>query len=258
MVPGMIKNHDQIMKMDKSENYCQFLEWDTNFFGFRIARVSIDYLNQDIVDSIDCWCSKQKIDCLYFLCNPYKRISIKSAERNNFHFVDIRLTFEVNLDNISLIQDTDYEYSIRPVIQRDIPILKSIASTIYRETRFFSDNNFPEDLSSIMYEIWIEKSCDSYAESVFVAESNGELCGYITCNLDNQYGRIGLVGVSPKYSSRGIGKKLINRSFQWFIEKGVNKVHIVTQGRNVRAQRLYQRCGFISKTVQIWFHKWYR
>jgi hypothetical protein len=32
---------------------------------------------------------------------------------------------------------------------------------------------------------------------------------------------------------------------------------VVTQGRNRGAQRLYQQCGFLSRDLQLWHHKWY-
>ena len=32
---------------------------------------------------------------------------------------------------------------------------------------------------------------------------------------------------------------------------------VVTQGRNIAGQRLYQRCGFLTRSVELWYHKWY-
>jgi hypothetical protein len=32
---------------------------------------------------------------------------------------------------------------------------------------------------------------------------------------------------------------------------------VVTQGNNLAAQRLYQTCGFLSRDLQLWYHKWY-
>ena len=36
----------------------------------------------------------------------------------------------------------------------------------------------------------------------------------------------------------------------------IKKLYVVTQGRNIRAQRLYQKNGFIIKSSEIWYHKW--
>jgi ribosomal protein S18 acetylase RimI-like enzyme len=33
-------------------------------------------------------------------------------------------------------------------------------------------------------------------------------------------------------------------------------VSVVTQGRNVAAQRLYQRAGFVTASTQLWYHRW--
>jgi hypothetical protein len=34
-------------------------------------------------------------------------------------------------------------------------------------------------------------------------------------------------------------------------------VNVVTQGRNSKAQRLYERCGFLTRSVQLWYHRWF-
>ena len=39
--------------------------------------------------------------------------------------------------------------------------------------------------------------------------------------------------------------------------QGAQAVTVVTQGRNRAAQRLYQQCGFLSRDLQLWYHKWY-
>ena len=35
------------------------------------------------------------------------------------------------------------------------------------------------------------------------------------------------------------------------------RITVVTQGRNARAQRLYQRAGFVTESVRLWFHRWF-
>ena len=45
-------------------------------------------------------------------------------------------------------------------------------------------------------------------------------------------------------------------ALDWFATQGVEKVTVVTQGRNGAAQRLYQRCGFVTGSIHLWYHKW--
>jgi len=110
-----------------------------------------------------------------------------------------------------------------------------------------------------LYETWIEKSCKGYADAVLVAELQGWPVGYISCHLlDQAEGQIGLFGVSADFQGKGLGQKLVNESLRWFAEQGMRQVTVVTQGRNCRAQRLYQRCGFLTRSVQLWYHRWFR
>jgi ribosomal protein S18 acetylase RimI-like enzyme len=31
---------------------------------------------------------------------------------------------------------------------------------------------------------------------------------------------------------------------------------VVTQGRNIASQRLYQKHGFVTQSIQLWYHRW--
>jgi hypothetical protein len=33
---------------------------------------------------------------------------------------------------------------------------------------------------------------------------------------------------------------------------------VVTQGRNVVSQRVYQRCAFMTRSAQLWYHCWFK
>jgi dTDP-4-amino-4,6-dideoxy-D-galactose acyltransferase len=93
---------------------------------------------------------------------------------------------------------------------------------------------------------------------VLVAELDKQPVGYISCHLlDQAKGQIGLCGVSKESQGKGIGLLLVSASLRWFVDHGVQRATVVTQGRNCKAQRLYQRCGFLTQSVQLWFHKWF-
>lgn len=237
---------------------CQSLEWDSQFFGRKIARLIVHHLRQENIEAIELWCNSHSIDCLYFLADANDVYTVRLAEDNGFRLVDIRVTLEKKLGNIVDIRDKVPKGEIRKCTPEDIPALRAIARTSHRDTRFYYDKNFPESLCNSLYETWIDKSCQGYADIVLVGEIESKVVGYISCHIFKQKkGQIGLVGISPDWQNQGLGQRLIHESLNWFGNLGVSKVQIVTQGRNCQAQRLYQRCGFLTHAVQLWYHRWF-
>jgi dTDP-4-amino-4,6-dideoxy-D-galactose acyltransferase len=236
---------------------CELLSWDTNFFGFRIGRVSSDVMIPEQVDEIDLWCQQHKINCLFFLARLDNPLTIKLAEEHNFHLVDVRVTLDWKKMKRSRQIDS---MRLRTAQHNDVSSLSVIARKSYYDTRFFYDEQFPRYLSEGLYETWIKRSIEGYANIVLVAVSDRDLpVGYISCHLDENLtnGRIGLVGVNQENQNQHIGKTLIFGALDWFENQGVQNVTVVTQARNFSAQRLYQRCGFLTQSVQLWYHKWY-
>lgn len=247
---------------NSSSTPCEILEWDTNFFGFCIARVSSNTLTPESVQNIDVFCHQNHVHCLYFLSSLDDPTTTRLAETNNFQLADVRLTFEKKLfENSGLIPDDglNKKLAIRQVRAEDIDHLVKISQKSYVDSRFYFDTNFPHHRAESLYQTWIKVSCEGWAEAVLVAEWNHAPAGYITCHLNQEQktGKIGLVGVSSQVQGRGLGKALVNNASDWFFTQGMEKATVVTQGRNLAAQRLYQHCGFITQNTQLWYHKWY-
>jgi dTDP-4-amino-4,6-dideoxy-D-galactose acyltransferase len=237
---------------------CQFLEWDSTFFKLRIARVNGNHLNPENADKVDAWCLENKIDCLYFLADGGDQKTIRLTEDHGFHFTDFRVVFRREINKGDTIQAVREPYIIRPARENDVSFLKSIARTNFHSTRFYHDENFPRELCDALYETWIEKSYYGYANAVLIVENEAEICGFVTLKIsDPKTGEIGLIGVNPKYQGRGIGQIMVNEGLCWFAERSISCLRVTTQGCNSHAQRLYERCGFLTESVDIWFHKWF-
>jgi ribosomal protein S18 acetylase RimI-like enzyme len=243
---------------------CELLAWDSAFFGRRIARVTGHRLNPDRLAGIQDWCVRQEIDCLYFLADADHDETVTLAEQNDFHLVDVRLTFMRTLFTPASFQTTEPDagqaVEIRPAHASDIASLETIARTAHADTRFYYDRQFAASQCAHLYATWIRRSYEGFASQVLVAETDVRAVGYITCTLDSgnaTLGQIGLVGVDGSARGRGVGPALLRGSLQWFVDQGVQQVRVVTQGRNVTAQRMYQRCGFVTHSVQMWYHRWF-
>ncbi len=240
---------------DDREPVCTCLDWDSRFFERRIARVNGHRLDEARLSEILAWCKTNRIDCLYFLADSDDAQTSALAEQNGFLLTDVRLTFERTLaESASLISLGD---RVRLARQADLGALKAIARTGHRDSRFYFDLHFERAKCDLLYETWIENSLSGFAEAVLVAEVNAEPVGYITCSLRGVESQIGLAGVADTYRGMGLGKQLVEAFLTWSAEQGARRATVVTQGRNVSAQRLYQRAGFLTASVQLWYHRWF-
>lgn len=237
---------------------CEFLEWDSNFFGHRIARIRADCLTRESWEEIRQWCRRNEVDCLYFFANPDDRATLFFAAENRFVNVDIRFTFEKPLAQKSLdLSPLSEGISIRPFRADDLSVLKNIAGKSHGDGRFYFDPRFAREKCAAFYETWIENSCNGMADAVWVAEYRGKPAGYLTGHLrEGGEGNLGLLGVEEELRHRGVGGVLIRHALQWAREKGCDRMTVVTQGRNINAQRLFQKSGFLSRSLLLTFHYW--
>ncbi len=237
------------------------LPWDTEFFGFRIARVLGDRLTPRLAQQLDTWCREQRIRCLYFLADASDEKISQVAQEAGFQLVDVRITFGRRLSPLIASQASGVGSAavVRPVCIGDMAELQRIARESHRTTRFFHDANFPRSLSERLYETWIRVSCEGYADQVLVAEHEGVPVAYVTCHLEGgrRKGRIGLVAVHSQAQGKGIGQAMVRSALEWFGARDVEEVSIVTQERNREAQQLYERFGFCARDRKLWYHKWY-
>jgi len=232
---------------------CRFLDWDSKFFGCRVARANGNRLTPASLRQVQSWCDAQRIDCLYFLADPADAETVNLAENAGFHFVDVRVTLgrEVTGPSPNL-----GSAPVRPFQPSDLPGLRAIARASHRDSRFYYDKNFPDSLCDSLYETWIENSTRGYAQAVLVGEHQSLPAGYITCHFSGRIGGIGLFAVAQEAQGRGLGQQLVLAALRWFEQQGASEVTVVTQGRNVRGQRRYQKCGFSTRSVELWYHYW--
>jgi dTDP-4-amino-4,6-dideoxy-D-galactose acyltransferase len=244
--------------MIDTSGLCQYLDWDSNFFGKRIGTIRAQTLSPDDMKAAMAWSKAEQIDCLYFAVDSQDSDAVRLVEDYRFRFVDVRLTLELK----QLQHDSDPldgAATFRTALPDDVAALKAIARSVHTDTRFFHDPHFSRALCEALYETWIEKSCNGYADAVLVPVLDEQPVGYISCHLPTAHSaaKIGLVGLAPNAQGLGLGGALITRALAWFSAQGVSHLTVVTQGRNTRAQRLYQRFGFLTQSVQFWYHKWF-
>jgi dTDP-4-amino-4,6-dideoxy-D-galactose acyltransferase len=238
---------------------CRFLEWDSQFFNLRIGRLTPNRLTPEAMPFILDWCRANRIDCIYFLADPDDSETTRLTARHEFQLVDIRVTLENRWFASAHHSPLPAEKGVRTFRPDDLQALRDMAGRIHQDSRFFFDPHFPRPRSRALFETWIEKSCADAEGKVFIAEFQGKPMGYIACRrVNSQTGQIDLVGVDGPAQGQGLGGRLVKAALSWFSTGHINQAFVVTQGRNLPAQRVYQKCGFVTQSMQLWHHRWFQ
>jgi dTDP-4-amino-4,6-dideoxy-D-galactose acyltransferase len=230
------------------------LDWDSLFFGRRIATLLGAPRGPDDLAAVVEAANAQGVECVYVLSDLEDLAAVQALESAGARLVDVRMTFERGL---AALAELDARAGIRPARPEDVPALRALAATSHGSSRFYADGRFPRELCDEMFATWIERSCGGWAETVQVADVDGLVCGYTTGHVrENGRGEIGLVAVDARAQGHGLGAKLVTATLRVLRERGATNATVVTQGRNIAAQRLYQAQGFRTQRVQTWHHLW--
>lgn len=239
---------------------CTFLAWDSDFFGLRIARVQGHYLTPERQNDIANWCAAQDIACLYFLAACDDDVTVCTAEQAGYHLVDIRVTLNCASEKAILLSKMSDDIVVRTSTETDLTQLQEMGRDQFTDSRFYQDQHFPRERCQALYDTWIAKSLrrDS-PDQVLVVECTGRAVGYlaITSHASQGIGQISLMAVAPAAHGRGIGAALLDQGIRIFRRQNVHELRVVTQGRNIASQQLYQKFGLRTAQVQLWYHKWF-
>lgn len=238
----------------------RLLDWDTGHFGVRVARVQASQLLPATIVSIDAWCAENAIDCAYYLAPADDIASVSIAENNGFHLQDIRMMFNHHLTETYETPTQVNDYTFDQATADDLPALLAMIDDAYEKSRFYNDARFDNGDANRMYQIWLEKCLQgTMADRVFCARKEGIPQAFVTCRLstETQIADIGLVGVAEAARGQNLAGILLRHAFSYSQQNSMTHIEVATQGSNIAAQRLYQKAGFRTMNVHLWYHKWF-
>jgi ribosomal protein S18 acetylase RimI-like enzyme len=96
---------------------------------------------------------------------------------------------------------------------------------------------------------------DSHPEGCFVAESEGEVIGYVTTTVAEArlQGRVADMVVDARFRGHGIGRALIQVALADFRRRGLRLARIEALADNEPACGLYRQLGFQELSRQVRF-----
>jgi dTDP-4-amino-4,6-dideoxy-D-galactose acyltransferase len=125
---------------------CQLLEWDTSFFGRRIAKLLHSRLTEELISSVLEWCRERSIDCLYFLADSDDPQTIWLSEEHGFSWSKCATPWK---DGRTIRHLPHNGWTHDPAIRRRRISPCEIARTCYLDSRFYFDPHFSEDSGPI-------------------------------------------------------------------------------------------------------------
>lgn len=238
---------------------CTLLPWDTDFWGYPIARLCPTTLTEANLEDALNWCQSRSVRCLYFAACGTCPMTLAMVAQAGFQFVDVRVDLKCRVASAS-INDTADRITVRQATASDVEPLCHLARLAHRDTRFFKDLSFDPKKCEELYAAWVARDLSSHMVLTFdELELFHGVGGYVTCQqeCDAVEGRIGLIAVDKRLQGKGFGRALLAAAFRHFTRNGIQSVSVITQGTNVPALRLYENMGFRTDSVRVWFHKWF-
>lgn len=244
---------------ENNYQYIKKLEWDSNFFNFNVAFLIKKYLNNDIITEMNNFVKNEKIKLVEYLCDCHDSKSVVLAESNNFHFTDIRLTFERKITNLIPV-NLQKKFNFGIAEKKHIEELQKISNNLYVDSRYYFDGNFKLEKINEFYKGWLEKAVlGTFDHECFCIFKLDVPIGFCTIRYSGaNQASIGVFGISSEYQGMGFAKTILQHVNNVLYNKGITELSVVTQGRNYPAQRTYQRSGFLTKVTELWYHKWYK
>jgi GNAT superfamily N-acetyltransferase len=238
----------------------QELDWDSVFFGFKVALITNQTLSNDDLAKLLKQLKKQNIRLAYW--PTQQTLSPSELIDSRGLLVDVKCTFKTKLrpnSNISTsIQEQNEAYVIEPYSTKvSSEALEELAILSGQYSRFATDPNIEHHKFIELYKQWIHKSMQKeIADEVLIVREGKHLAGMITLGEKNGYGDIGLLAISQRYQGKKYGVKLVKAAKIWCIEHGFEYGQVITQQQNIAATKLYQKCGYHLEKSENYYHFW--
>lgn len=179
--------------------------------------------------------------------------SIHALEGAGFRLMDQLVTFQAPTTHMGLLEPP---CSVRPLRLDDsgeLSEVETLGTGAFANSRFYNDPGFNRERVDDLFRRWTTSVV--HRGSVFVAEIDGRIAGYVACSVSADAVVIELIAVAQWARGQGIGKALI-RWVQSAFHPNQSRVVVGTQLANRGAVALYSGCGMKLTRAQLTFHLW--
>ena len=220
------------------------LDWESQFFGLRTARVDLDGTQLLNAETMHPWALLQaKV--------PAERFAaIDMLSQHGFQLAEGEADLSLS------IKRTERQTGVRIAREAQIAPLRAAAQHAFTQSRFRAPW-FPAQASGEFYARWIENAVrGTFDHQCLIAvDDDGELQGFVSLREVAGDARIGLLAVLPQAQGNGVGQRLMLAAADWGRVRQLNRLRVATQLSNLAAMRLYLRSGARLESTAYWFYR---
>lgn len=229
------------------------LEWDSQFFGYKIAQVTFNQFGKEALERIFSILETSNFRLTYLMVPPSESELNARIIKAGGILADTKTIYSKVTQAHSGFQTQIEEY------HESVPGKKLIELGLQAGaySRFRIDKNFVNNEFERLYTRWIINSVNKkMALMTIVALLENEIVGMITINGKKKCAEIGLVAVDKNFEGKGIGSDLIGFSDNIAFHMNFKEIKVTTQQQNARACRLYEKCNFTIEHITNVYHFW--
>ena len=231
-----------------------FLEWDSDYFGFKVAKILPNKIDTSTLEKIIGDLKKSNTSLVYWSCDNFDKESEEAANSLNGFLTGQKITYFLDLDTLSKTQTaTDTILEIYKEKEPNIDLINLIIKG-GKTSRFYVDPKISKKQYEGLQKLWITNSVKN--NTIFVVKKKEKIISFVSLNEKNHRGNIDYIIVDEKYQGKGIGSILMNQAHNWFISNGFNTVQADTQQKNTKACNMYEKLGYNIEKIEKFYHFW--
>lgn len=233
--------------------------WDTEIFGFRVARYEPGTVSADpsMMAALECfrsWAAANEISlcsCAIPCADAFWRRWIPEF---GFRFVDC--TLQVSLGPLSRVRLPRIRLELRSARPEDHAAIEAIAAQSFTHGRYHADAFFPKELANARYRYWIKAalSGEKAEDRVFVLGKPGQVLGFYHVTLEGDVSDLRLAAVAPDLKKMGLGMDLYAGVLEKLQKLGIRRVVSTISSTNTSVMNIYSMLGFRFSNPEVIYH----
>ena len=230
----------------------ELLEWDSNFFGFKVAKIGKDFLIERPYDLL--WSLyKENVELVYYTSTIPASEELLTNDWYSIQLVSERVPILKEMTNKTEIHEKISSFQGSEPTE-DLVTLALLAG---RKGRFGNDPNISEETYKALFKEWITNSVKRIvADDVLVYRSGNRIVGFATIKVEGSTGYAPLLAVSREFEGTGVSFALMRAIETRLIENNCKYVMSGTQAINRKALATFQRYGLEPQPPEFVYHLW--